>query len=160
MGGASPPLWPPLCVCEMLARDAEDPDEGREHKVKTLPGWAITASLLAAVVVTVMSLLQTPIYEASALVLVDVGPPGPVRPVLLAAPEPEILRELAHTRAAVIDSRPVAEEAIRRSGLDMTPGMLLTNLAVEPVGAAQFLRLSYTDTDPERAREIVNRSGG
>jgi hypothetical protein len=70
------------------------------------------AVVLVAVVVAVASLLQTPTYEASALVLVDVGPPaheageGQVRPVLLAAPEPEILRELAYTRAAVIDSPP------------------------------------------------------
>ena len=143
--------------------------------MKKLLLWAVAASLLVAVVVTVASALQPPTYEASALVLVDVGPPaqergkGPPRPVLLAgkgearpiplAPEPETLRGLAHTRAAIIDSPPVAEEAIRRSGLDMTPGMLLTNLAVEPVGAAQFLRLSYTDTDPERAREIVNTVG-
>jgi hypothetical protein len=43
--------------------------------------------------------------------------------------------------------------------LDMAPGMLLTNLAVEPVGAAQLLPLSYTDTNPYRAKEIVNTVG-
>ena len=132
--------------------------------MKTLLVGAITASLLAAVVVTVASLLQTPTYETSTQVLVNVGPPaqeagkGEVRLIPL-APPPKTLRGLAHKTAVVIDSRPVAEEAIRRSGLDMTPGMLLTNLAVESVGAAQVLRLSYTDTNPYRAKEIVNTGG-
>ena len=39
--------------------------------MKTLLVGAITASLLAAVVVSVVSLMQTPTYEASARVLVD-----------------------------------------------------------------------------------------
>jgi hypothetical protein len=41
----------------------------------------------------------------------------------------------------------------------MSPGELLSNLTTEPVEDTQFVRLSYTDTDPGRARRVVNAVG-
>jgi hypothetical protein len=58
-----------------------------------------------------------------------------------------------------IDSRPLAEEAILRLGLQMKPAELLDKLTVEQVEGSQFIRLSYEDTDPERAKQIVNTVG-
>jgi capsular polysaccharide biosynthesis protein len=61
--------------------------------------------------------------------------------------------------AIAVETRPVAKEAIRRLGLEVFPGQLLNNLTVEPVEHTQFVRLVYTDTDPMRARLVVNAVG-
>jgi capsular polysaccharide biosynthesis protein len=133
--------------------------------------WAITASLLAAVVVTVVSLLQTPTYEASAILLVDqkldqkeeeqlanVGGSGEEFKTL-PPPGPGRLQALAQMTMIAIDTRPVAEEVIRRLDLRMSPDELLTNLTVEQVETSQFVQMTYTDTDPERATQVVNTFG-
>ena len=128
--------------------------------MKTLLVRAITASLLAAVVVTVASLLQTPTYEASAVLMVGQKElsDGKIHLIPL-APAPETLQQLTQTMAIAIESRPVAEGTIRRLGVGMTPADLLNNLTAEPVEASQLIRLSYTDTDPARAKEVVNAVG-
>jgi capsular polysaccharide biosynthesis protein len=55
-----------------------------------------------------------------------------------------------------IDSRPVAEEAIRRLGLQMEPAELLDSLTVEQVENTSFIVLSYKGTDPVQAKQIAN----
>jgi capsular polysaccharide biosynthesis protein len=124
--------------------------------VKKLLVWAIAASLLAAVVVTVASLLQTPTYEATALVMVDRNEQnsyGRIHPI------PEGLPQLTQTMAIAIESPTVAEGTIRRLDLRMSPADLLNNLTAEQVETSQFIRLSYTDTDPARATQVVNTVG-
>jgi capsular polysaccharide biosynthesis protein len=58
-----------------------------------------------------------------------------------------------------IDTRPVAEEAIRRLGLGISPDELLNNLTIEQIESSQFIQLSYTDSDPGRATQVVNMVG-
>jgi capsular polysaccharide biosynthesis protein len=126
--------------------------------VKTLLVGALAASVLVAVAVAVASLWQTPTYEASAKVLLDVQEQdgyGRIHPIPN-APTHDRLRELIQTMAIVIDTHPVAEEAIRRLGLEVSPDELLNNLTIEPAAHTQFVRLSYTDTDPMRAAKVVN----
>jgi uncharacterized protein involved in exopolysaccharide biosynthesis len=100
------------------------------------------------------SLLQPPVYEASAKLLVgarlepddfitEVGLPRDVR-----------------AAADAIDSPPVAEEVIRRLGLSgMEPAQLLENLSVEEDPGTLFINLFYRDIDPKRAQLIVNTFG-
>jgi capsular polysaccharide biosynthesis protein len=102
-----------------------------------------------------VSYTQTPVYEASARLLVGQEPgkdqmQGPL------AGSVEGLQQLTMTMTEAIYSRPVAEEVIRELGLQETPKSLLDNLTVEQVNGTQFIELSYTAPDPERAREIVN----
>jgi capsular polysaccharide biosynthesis protein len=73
-------------------------------------------------------------------------PPGQFQTIIL---------EMAHA----IDSRPVAEEAIRRLKLEMTPAELLDKLTARQIEDTSFIRLSYEDTDPERAKLIANTLG-
>jgi hypothetical protein len=58
-----------------------------------------------------------------------------------------------------IDSRPVADEAIQRLGLDMTPAELLDNLTIEQVESTSFIVLTYQSSDPVQAAQIVNTVG-
>jgi capsular polysaccharide biosynthesis protein len=110
---------------------AGTPDEGREHNVKTLPVGAITASLLAAVVVTLAGLFfQTPVYEASAKLLVGQMELSDGRVYSIPnAPMPD--RQLAHTVVVAIESRPVAEEVIQKQNLQMGPQEFLDHLTVK-----------------------------
>jgi capsular polysaccharide biosynthesis protein len=119
--------------------------------VKTLLVGAIVASLLAAAVVTVASLLQTPKYEASALVMVDLQKPSGRQTY----PTGSVIQ----TVVTAIDSHPVAEGAIRRLGFRACPDELLNNLTARQLQASRFIRLTYTDTDAERARQVANTVG-
>jgi hypothetical protein len=58
-----------------------------------------------------------------------------------------------------IDSRPVAEKAIQRLGLQMGAGELLDNLTVEQVENTSFIVLTYESNDPYKAKRIVNTVG-
>jgi capsular polysaccharide biosynthesis protein len=65
-------------------------------------------------------------------------------------------QEHVRAMALFIDSRPVAKETIRRLGLRITPDELLDNLTVEPLEGTMLIQLTYTDTDPYRAKDVVN----
>jgi capsular polysaccharide biosynthesis protein len=127
---------------------------------------ATMASLLVAVAVGVASLLQTPKYEASAQLWVDwqqgdqqtyVTRSG--EEIQTLPPGDEGLQTIILTMIDAIDSRPVAEEAIQRLNLDMTPAELLDNLTIEQVESTSFIVLTYEGTDPVRAKQIVNTVG-
>jgi capsular polysaccharide biosynthesis protein len=113
----------------------------------------VVASLLVAAVVAAVSLRQTPTYEASAEVLVDLQAQcsRQICPIPLAAAHP--LARLAQTMVR-IDSPSVAKEAIRRLDSRMSPNELLNNLTVQRA-SEPFIGLSYTDTSPKRAKEVV-----
>jgi capsular polysaccharide biosynthesis protein len=117
---------------------------------------AMVAVVLVAVGVSWAGLMQTPIYEASAQVWVD-QKQGDQQTNL--AGTVEGLQTIILTMTAAIDSRPVAQEAIQRLGLEMTPAEFLDNLTIEQVENTSFMVLTYEDTDPERAQQIVNTVG-
>jgi capsular polysaccharide biosynthesis protein len=133
----------------MVVPDAKKLDERRSMKT------ALVAVVLAAYAVTSASLMQTPTYEASAQMLVGFQQKhGQLETIPIVS-----LQQLAHTTEIAARSRPVAEEAIQRLELEMTPEELLDNLSSEQVEGAQFIVLSYEDTDPERAQLIANTVG-
>jgi capsular polysaccharide biosynthesis protein len=118
--------------------------------------------VLAAYAVTSASLQQTPTYEASTLVWVDWQQEGQWTNSGGSGEQIQTLefRELPiQTIAPAIESRPIAEEAIRRLELEMTPEELLDYLTVEQIEDTQFIRLTYEDTDPMRAQQIANTVG-
>jgi capsular polysaccharide biosynthesis protein len=128
----------------------------------------VVTVVLAAYAVTSASLQQTPTYEASAQVWVDqkqgdqqtyVTRSGEEIQPLPPSPSVEKLQELTQTMVHAIDSRPVAEEVIQRLGLQMKPAELLDRLTAEQIEGTSFIVLTYEDTDPERARLIVNTVG-
>jgi capsular polysaccharide biosynthesis protein len=119
--------------------------------------WVIL--LVACVVVGAAvgaSLWQTPMYEASAQVWVD-QKQGDQQQNL--AGSVDGLQQLTLTMIHAIDTRPVAEEAIQRLGLKMSPEELLNNLLIEQVESTNFIRLTYQGSDPEQAKQIVNTVG-
>jgi capsular polysaccharide biosynthesis protein len=101
-----------------------------------------------------ISFVQTPIYESSIKILVGqrsgiAGSPADVTG----------LQQLTQTMAEGLSSRRVAEGVIRREGLQMSPEDFLDHLSVEQINATQFIQVTYTDTNPQRAQRVANTVG-
>jgi capsular polysaccharide biosynthesis protein len=118
--------------------------------------WIVVMVVLIAVgTATGASLAQEPVYEASTKLLLGQEPSKDAAVANLMG-SVEGLQQLTHTVATAVDSRPVAQEAIQRNALQMDSQDLLNNLSVTQIEDTQFLLLSYRDTDPQRARDIVD----
>jgi hypothetical protein len=61
--------------------------------------------------------------------------------------------------AAATHSRPIAEETIERLNLPTTPDAFLDHLEAEPIENTQFVELSYTDPNPQKAQVVTNTVG-
>src|SRR5215218_3836060 len=124
----------------------------------------VVAVVIVAMAVSWGTFFQMPTYKASAHVLVGERAPaqgtgkGKIQ-LIPNAPTPETLGMLTQTMISAIESRPVAEEVIRRSGLRMDPDELLDNLTVEQVEDTNFIVLTSEDNNPMRARLIANAVG-
>jgi capsular polysaccharide biosynthesis protein len=137
-------------------------DNGRRLPVWKKALWVVLASAFVAAIVYAESALQPPTYEASAVLLVGPKEPRDGKIHLIPnAPAPGILNMLVQTTTQDIDSRPVAEETIRRLGVGraLSQDRLRDNLTVERVESSGFLQLRYTDTDPGRAAQVANTVG-
>ena len=121
-----------------------------------LAARAMVAVVLVALTVAVASLAMTPQYEASTKVLI--GKQGSESPAL--GMEIQQLQEVTLTLAQATRSRPIAEETIERLGLSTTPEVFLERLQAEPIENTQFIELSYTDPNPEKAQRVANTVGG
>jgi capsular polysaccharide biosynthesis protein len=117
------------------------------------------AVVLVAVVVVAASLTRPPTYEASALLAVKKELSEGKKPLIPLAPTPEDRQALTQATIMATNTSPVAREAIRRLGLEVSPGELLQDLTLRQVETSQFIRLTYTDTDPARAQQVVNTVG-
>jgi capsular polysaccharide biosynthesis protein len=106
-----------------------------------------------------ISFWQTPVYEASAKLAVGVGQEPGVSQDTDLSKNVEGLQQISLSVVEAIQSRTVAQEVIQRLGLRMKPDELSENLTVEPEESTVFIHLSYRDTDPERAQQIVNAVG-
>jgi polysaccharide biosynthesis transport protein len=114
--------------------------------------WVIILVPLAIVGATVaFSLLQTPTYEATATVLVGQQQGQGDNPARV-----EELQALTLSAVDIITTRPVAEQATSGLGLAMDPDAVLENLTAEPTESGQLIKLTYTDTNPQRTQRVVN----
>jgi capsular polysaccharide biosynthesis protein len=120
--------------------------------------WVVLLVVLVFLGATLgVTLWQTPVYEASAKLVVGQKPGVPQDSDL--QNNTEGLQLILPSVVEAIPTRPVAEEVIQRLGLRTKPAELLENLSVEQEGSTVFIQLSYKDADPERAQQIVNTVG-
>lgn len=102
-----------------------------------------------------VSLLQTPVYEASTEVLVE-----PVRRSEDATLESILLGESAvETERRVMTSRPVTDRVLGELDLDLQPGELVEKVSTSAVGDSMVVEISASDTDAETATAIANAYG-
>jgi capsular polysaccharide biosynthesis protein len=102
-----------------------------------------------------LSLAQQPRYEASVTILVGQDSGISKNPADAAG-----LQQLTQTLAQAVNSRPVTEAVAERlRAPDLSAGSISENLTAEQVPDTQFIRVSYQDTDPQRARVVANTIG-
>ena len=118
---------------------------------------ALVAVVLVALTVVMASLSITPQYEASTKILIG-QQEGLEQPAPLEM-EVQRLQQLTMTLAEATQSRPIAEDTIERLGLSATPDEFLVRLDAEPVYDTQFIEVSYTDPDPQKAQRVANTVG-
>jgi capsular polysaccharide biosynthesis protein len=104
-----------------------------------------------------LSVLQTPTYVASSLILVGQKDTNLPSPDILGSVQG--LQESTETMAKAVDTRPIAEEVVERLDLRESSQDLLDNLSAEPVAFTSFIEVTYEDSSPERAQRIVNTVG-
>lgn len=120
--------------------------------------WVILLTIVVAVGVAVgLSLQQTPLYMASTLVLV--GQELQREDTNNLAGDIQGLQLATETVNEAVETRPVAEGVVEQLKLQRSAESVLANLSAQSVEDTQFIEISYTDTDPERAQEIVNGAG-
>jgi capsular polysaccharide biosynthesis protein len=114
----------------------------------------ILVPLVIASTAVAVSLLRTPVYEASATMLVGQEQGQDDNPARV-----DELQALTLSALDIITTRPVAEEATSGLGLPMDPDAVLENLTVEPTESGQLIELTYTDTEAGRAQRVVDAVG-
>lgn len=115
--------------------------------------------LLAAVVLAVAVLsydlfVRAPQYEASIKMFIDQEEGGETLGSAVQG-----LTDVTVTMAEAVGTRSVAQGAIERLDLSMTPDELLNGLSAEQAAETQFIDISYTNPGPQQAQRIVNAVG-
>ncbi len=114
--------------------------------------WVILlGTLLAATSAYIVSKNSTPVYQASATLLVDQSKQATTDYTSLLTSE-----RLSQTYAEWLRKRPVLDETIRRLELSTTAERLAAKIEVQLVRNTQLLVISVEDTDPARAAAIAN----
>lgn len=118
--------------------------------------WIIVlVAVICTVAATGLSLLKTPVYEASISVLV-----GQDQGVVSDNPaEAQGLSQVTQTMAELAHTRTVANAVIEEMDLSVTPEQFLENLSVEQTAETQVVTISYTDPDSEQAANVANTTG-
>ena len=129
----------------------------RTRRGQLLIGEAFAVITLAVVVIPwVISLNQTPTYEASIKTLV--GQKSQENgPILIPLANDT---DLTLTVANVAKTLPVAQAVVEQLNLpELSAREVLENMMVEPEPGTLFVNISYKDSDPQRAQLIANAIG-
>ena len=115
--------------------------------------WLIVlGTFLAGGTAYVVSKNMTPIYQASATLLIsEARSPEMSDYTSLLTSE-----RLAKTYSELLKKRPIMEEVIKRFDLALTPGELAETVSVQLVRDTQLIELRVDGTDPQLATSIAN----
>ena len=118
--------------------------------------WVIVLVVLTCAGLAVgYSMMQTPMYQASSKVVIGEESAGQGNLNI----QLEGLKMLIESMVAALQTRPIAEEVAERLGEPESAEVIQGNLSGEPVQKSQFIQISYTDPDPERAQLVANIAG-
>jgi capsular polysaccharide biosynthesis protein len=119
---------------------------------------ALVAIVLAGMAVGV-SAMQAPTYAASMKLIVGQQPRDGGAGYANLGGDVAGLQQITQTVAQAVDTRPVAEEVVRRLDLQESADYVLANTTAEQIGATAFIEVTYKDTSPEEAQQAVNTMG-
>lgn len=110
-------------------------------------GWLLSLfAILAGVGAYYFSSLQTPLYQARALAMINVAPSSQEYMSVYYS------EQLAESYSQIMTTQPVRDAVAERLGLAALPGSVL----VSPIESTQLLDVVVTDTEPGRAAIIAN----
>jgi capsular polysaccharide biosynthesis protein len=110
-------------------------------------GWIIVLlSLLTAAAAFGFSKMQTPVYEASARLLITSRPDFG---------QTQAVRELQRNFAAYLLSTYRAQDVIDELQLDMTPGQLMANVSIAPSTSESVIQVNFEHTDRQIAEQVA-----
>jgi capsular polysaccharide biosynthesis protein len=117
--------------------------------------WVIVAVAVAVAGATVWyDYQQAPTYKASTKILVGQDASS-ISAVGNLEAESKGLASAAKMMGGVIKTRPVAEATVERLGLPIGPERLVNNLEVGTADESPFIEISYQDSNPKQAKQIV-----
>lgn len=118
--------------------------------------WAILTVAIVTATAIITSLLITPIYQATATILVkEQAVPaalfGEYTPEVSIQPERNL-----QTQVQLLGLRPLAESVIQKLGLKVTPQEFLNMVKIEPLRLTNLIDINVEHTDPALAATIAN----
>ncbi|MGB4592255.1 MAG: polysaccharide biosynthesis tyrosine autokinase [Coriobacteriia bacterium] len=126
------------------------------HVIRARMWVIIQAVVIVTVTAVVVSLLQSPVYEGQAKVLIsgqDTGSAilGTAISELSSQPERGL-----QTQVQLMQLRPLAENTIRTLGLKQTPDELLAQIEITAVGQTNIVEITAKASDARMASMIAN----
>jgi uncharacterized protein involved in exopolysaccharide biosynthesis len=129
--------------------------------------WRLVLAVFAVTVVSaaVFTVRQTPVYQATATVLIEPEPPRVVN-IPDVTNDTAASQEYYSTQYKVLESRPVVEPVIQQLNLKQRIpylavagdpyGALLRDLTIAPVKNTRLVLVKFDDPNPALAAEIAN----
>lgn len=115
--------------------------------------WLIAlGTILGAGAAFVVSRNMTPVYSASATLLVNEAPRSGMTDYSAVLTS----QQLAKTYSELLHKRPVLEATLQQLNLPLDPEELARSVNVDLIRDTQLIVLSVEDTDPERAATLAN----
>jgi capsular exopolysaccharide synthesis family protein len=108
--------------------------------------------LIGLFLVAILTMIQTPMYQGEALVLVQ----NPESPLLSNSTSAQSAIPDISTESTIVPSIPVAREAQRLTGIRVPVQTLLDHLGVNVVSDTNLLDISYRDAIPSHAARLAN----
>ena len=115
----------------------------------------IVAILLCPTAALVSSLATAPVYQGTAKLFVA-AKTEPGSGIATAYEGTLLSQQLVKSFSRVLESRVVAEAALRLDPQSLSPRQLQAKIHAEPVTDTLLIDLSVEDTDPSRARRLTN----
>lgn len=118
--------------------------------------WALIGVLVGVLVLAgAFTARQTPVYEAESKLFVGQRQIAATE-VAQGQSITQLSFQLLKSYAAILRTRPIAESAVEREGLSVSPVELAEQLRADPILDTQIIRLRYRSTDPRTAQRTVN----
>jgi capsular exopolysaccharide synthesis family protein len=116
----------------------------------------VAAVVCCAATALAASLATIPVYRASAKLLVMARSQPGAEGINSAYTGALLSQQLMESFAAVIESRPTAEAALRRQYENIPAGVLQKRVKADPIPDTLLIELSLEDIDPDRAQRLTN----
>ena len=141
----------------MELREAELDLKEIMHIIRKRLWFIVLVTILAVGAGGVISLfVLEPVYRASATIIVG-KPSSYLDGNRLQIEDLNLNQRLAKTYGEIIKSRGVLEDVISQLKLNLTTQQLKEKTLVKLVEGTEFITISVTDTNPERAADIANK---